>query len=192
MSEDTKHRRIVGAAKTFWDIVDRVSGKGPRRKVGSGLTAAGLITLLVDLVADGGLSWLYAIPAGVGTVVGLFLRFKGKKGVAPTEEEVVQTVQEAQAIDIEELDPDTQLEVADACGLTIDQLVKKVNLVTASAGEVARKIGDRVAKPFEAMKQQVEANKGDPRCLSKKDRMLWDVLQFAGALKIKETVEEPA
>ena len=196
MDEEKKapeHRHIAGAARSFWNAVDRISGKGPRKKVGSGITAIGIIMLLVDFINDGGFSLVLALPAGAGAVVGLFLRFvPGKKDKMPSEAEVVATVKEAQELDIEKLPPNVQAEVAEACGLTIHQLVQKVNLVTASASALARKLGSRIGAPFEEMKKQVKANEGDPRCLSKKDRIIWDIMQYAGALNIKETVEEPA
>jgi hypothetical protein len=188
-----EHRVKPGAAKSFWDAVDRISGKGPRKKVGSGLTAIGIVMLLVDLIADGGLSLVLALPAGAGAAVGLFMRFfPGRRGTMPTEEEVVATVKEAQELDIESLPAEKQTEVAEACGLSIHGLVQRVNLVTESASELARKLGSRIGAPFEEMKKQVEKNGGDPRCLSKKDRIIWDIMQYAGALRIKETVEEPA
>ena len=196
MTEEKKapeHRRIIGAAKSFWDAIDRVTGKGARRKTGSGITAIGITMLLVDLIADGGFTLLLALPAGAGAVVGLFLRFHpGKKNTMPSEEEVVATVKEAQELDIESLPPEKQAEVAEACGLSIHGLVQKVNLVTESASELARKLGSRIGAPFEEMKRQVKNNGGDPRCLSKKDRIIWDIMSYAGALRIKETVEEPA
>lgn len=179
------HRNVPGLAKDFWDVIDRITGKSTRRKVGTAATLGGVGGLGIDLLADGGLG-LLAIPSISSLVAGLVLRFWPEKKPAQFQTEfsadAPEVVESAKKLDYDKLTETQQQRVEQELGMSAMDIVRKVSLLEASAKELAAKLGDR----FNQLYTQLKSCR--PEQLGKKDKKLLDMLEYAAALRINEAV----
>lgn len=184
------YRNEPGLAKWLWDRFDAASGKGATKtgtvvkKAGSATTVIGVFILLIDGLWDGGLSWLGLGAGAIATLSGLLMRFV-PKGQA-TEADMDAVINEVREMDFEKMSEEKQSLISQEVGLSVHEVANAINLLKASAMEVAQKMGDEVATAYGRIKADLK--KGVK--LGKKDAMLNKVLEYAGALQIKETVKE--